>query len=100
MLAGVLMVLAPILVYIVSLPFSRRLRPVLRRTYRIVGGFVVFLGGGMSLYLASYTGDQGGIAAFFFQSTVILVYVAFSITVAVLNWFIAVRDSEDTDYRA
>lgn len=100
MLAGVLMVLAPILVYLVSLPFSRRLRPVLRRTYRIGGGLVVFLGGGMSLYLASYTGDQGGIAAFFFQSAVILVYVAFSVSVAVLNWFIAVRDYEGTDYRA
>ncbi len=99
MLVGVLMVVAPILVYVVSFPLSRRLRPALRRTYRIVGGLIVVFGGATSLYLASYTGDQGGVAAFFFQSTVILVYVAFSVTVAVLNWFIAVRDSGDTDYR-
>jgi len=96
MLIGLLMILVPVAVFIVSLPFSRRLKPGLRKAYRIAGGLVVILGGGYSYYLASYTGDQGGIAAYFFQITVILVYLALSFLLVILNWLAEIKDSRDS----
>lgn len=92
MLIGLLMILAPVVIFIFTLPFSGRLIPRLRNAYRIVGGIVVFLGGGISFYLAWYTGDQGGIAAFFFQTAVIFVYVVFAISLVILNWFLNVKN--------
>ena len=91
MLIGLLMLLSPGVVFIVTLPFSRRLKPSLCKLYRIVGALVVFLGSGVSSYLASYTGDQGGVGAFFFQVTVICIYVVLSISLIGLNWFLSVK---------
>jgi hypothetical protein len=85
MLIGLLMLLAPSVLFLVTLPLSARLRPWLRKTYRSAGGIVVFLGSGFSFYLAAYTGDQGGIAAYFFQIAVISVYLVLSVTVVGLN---------------
>jgi len=93
MLIGLLMLLMPVVVFLLTLPYSSRLKPGLRAVYRYVGAIVVFLGGGISLYFAFYAGDQGGIAAYFFQIAVILVYVAFSISVVILNW--ALRSKVD-----
>ncbi len=89
MLFGLFMLLVPCIVFVFTLPFSNRLRPRLRNTYRILGGLIVFVGSGISLYLAMYTGDQGGIGAFFFQIAVILVYAALSILLVILNWFLS-----------
>jgi hypothetical protein len=91
MLTGLLMILAPIIVFILTLPYSGRLKPTLRVVYRFAGGIIVFLGSGISIYLASYTGDQGGIAAYFFQILVILVYAALSIVLVTLNWFFGAK---------
>jgi len=88
MLVGLSMLLVPCIVFVLTLPFSNRLRPRLCKAYRILGGLIVFVGSGISLYLAMYTGDQGGIGAFFFQVAVILVYAALSILLVVLNWFL------------
>ena len=85
------MILAPGAVYILTLPLSGRLMPSLRKAYRVVGGLLVFLGSGISFYLAWYTGEQGGIAAYFFQKAVILVYTAFSILLVILNRFLWAR---------
>jgi len=85
MLVGLMLLLLPALVFVVSLPFSNRLQATLCNVYRIVGGLIVFLGSGFSLYLAFYGGDQGGIAAYFFQIAVILLYVAFSVFLIILN---------------
>lgn len=89
MLIGLLMLLAPAIVFVISLPFSNRLNPTLRKVYRIVGGLIVFVGSGFSLYLAMYTGDQGGIGAYFFQIAVILLYAALSVFLIFLNWFLS-----------
>ena len=97
MLNGLLMILAPGAVYVLTLPLSGRLMPSLRKAYRIVGGLVVFLGSGISFYLAWYTGEQGGIAAYFFQKAVILVYTAFSILLVILNWFLRTRKLNITE---
>jgi hypothetical protein len=58
---------------------------------------VVFLGSGISIYFAMYTGDQGGIGAFFFQISVILVYVALSISLVILNWHLGTKGPGKTD---
>lgn len=97
MLTGLLMLLAPAAVFVVTLPLSGRLKPGLRKAYRILGGLVVFIGSGISVYLASYTGDQGGIAAFFFQMAVILVYAVFSLSLVMLNWILRARESGKTE---
>jgi hypothetical protein len=85
MLLGLLMLLGPIVVFIISLPFSRRLKASLRKSYWVIGGLVVFCGSGTSVYFAAYSGDQGGIAAYFFQITVIVIYVFFSAFLLILN---------------
>ncbi|MGI9271450.1 MAG: hypothetical protein ACR2QT_06725 [Woeseiaceae bacterium] len=88
MLIGLLMIVAPAAVFVLSIPLTSRFKPMLRKVYLIVAGVVVFLGSGVSIYLASYTGDQGGIAAYFFQILVIFVYAAFSVALAILNWIL------------
>lgn len=93
MLIGLMMILVPAAVYVLTIPLSRRLKPGLRKTYRVLGGIVVFVGGGISIYFASYTGDQGGIAAFYFQILVILVYAALSLALLILNWLLRAREA-------
>jgi hypothetical protein len=82
---GILLLLAPIVIFLMSLPFSSRLQPRLSLLYRIVGAIIVFAGSSTSLYFAFYSGDQGGIAAFYFQIVVLLVYVMFSIVLLTIN---------------
>jgi len=85
MVIGVLMLVLPGIVFILTLPFSSRLKPRLRQLYRIAGGIIVFLGSSISFYFAFYTGDQGGIAAYFFQITVILTYILFTVVIWIVN---------------
>lgn len=94
---GLLMLLAPGAVFLLTLQLSGRLRPGLRAVYRYVGGIVVFLGSGTSLYFAMYSGDQGGIAAYFFQLAVILVYCVLSVSLVILNWFLSAKDLRNTE---
>lgn len=96
MLIGLLMILVPVVIYVLSIPLSRRLKPGLRKTYLVVGGMVVFLGGGISIYFASYTGDQGGIAAFYFQILVILAYAALTLSIVIVNWILRAREAGTT----
>lgn len=93
MLIGLLMILVPCAVFVLTLPLSRRLKTALRWAYLLLGGIVVFLGSCVSIYLASYTGDQGGIAAFYFQILVILVYAALSLSLVILNWILRAREA-------
>ncbi len=95
MLVGLLMLLAPGLVFLVTLPWSGRLRPRLRWLYRILGGAVVFGGSALSYYFAAYTGDQGGIAAYFFQMAVIATYALLSLLLVALDWVLHKRDAEE-----
>ncbi|MBK5969486.1 hypothetical protein CCR91_12095 [Thiorhodovibrio winogradskyi] len=94
MIVGLLMLLLPVLVYLATFPVSRRLRPSIRLVYRILGGILVFVGSATSLYFAAYTGDQGGIAAFFFQIVVISTYVLFSIVLVVANWLMRKQEKK------
>ncbi len=94
MLIGLLMLLGPIVIFIISIPYSKWLVPNLRKVYLIVGTILVFLGSGTSLYFAAYTGDQGGIAAYFFQMAVIAAYVLSSVFLAILNWYLRLRNSK------
>ena len=87
------MLLFPAAIFLATLPVSRRLQPKLRVLYRLVGGFIVIAGGAFSLYLAAYTGDQGGIGAYFFQIAVILVYATFSFSLVIFNWLSNKRGS-------
>ena len=99
MLVGLLMLLGPGVFFLVTLPLSGRLRPSVRKAYGILGGMVVFFGSGTSYYLASYTGDQGGIAAYFFQIGVILAYIVVSVSLVVLNRFLMIKESRSTKYQ-
>ena len=85
MIFGLFMLALPITVYIATFSISRRLKPLLCAVYRIAGGLIVIGGSAISLYLAGYTGDQGGISAHFFQLAVIWVYVVFSAALLLLN---------------
>ena len=93
MLIGMSMLLAPIIIFLATYPLSRKLSPRLRLLYRIVGAAVVLAGSGTSYYLAAYTGDQGGIGAFFFQVGVILVYGLFSAVLVIANRAVGKEDS-------
>ncbi|OQK17824.1 hypothetical protein AU255_08165 [Methyloprofundus sedimenti] len=88
MIIGLLMLIMPTAIYLATYPLSHRLKPRLRQLYRIVGGIIVFAGSASSFYFAFYTGDQGGIAAFYFQIVVILAYVLFSVVLVTANWLV------------
>jgi hypothetical protein len=88
MLIGLLMLLGPIVIFLMTLPCSGRFEPSLRKAYRVGGGLIVFLGSAISYYFAAYTGDQGGIAAYFFQTAVIAGYLLFSVALTTLNWIL------------
>jgi hypothetical protein len=88
MIIGVLLLLIPNVIFFATLSASRRLKPKLRLLYLIVGGTIVILGTFFSMYLAAYTGDQGGIGAFFFQIMVIAVYLLFSAILVAINWLL------------
>lgn len=94
MLIGFMMLLVPIVIYLATFLFARRLRHGLCRLYRIVGGIIVFGGSAASLYFAAYTGDQGGVAAFYFQVVVILVYVLFVSLILIKNSLILKQEHE------
>lgn len=86
MMIGLLLLLLPPVVYLASLSFSRKFEPSLRWLYRIVGAIIVFCGSATSYYFAAYTGDQGGIAAFFFQLFVIAAFTLFVAVLLAINW--------------
>lgn len=86
------MLVVPIVIFLATIPVSRRMKPRLCLLYRVAGGIVVFAGSATSLYFAAYTGDQGGIAAYFFQIAVILVYALFSVILVTTNWLLQQRD--------
>ena len=90
---GLLMLVMPGILFLATFAHSRRFRPGLRVTYRLLGALVVFPGSAISVYLASYTGDQGGIAAYFFQIAVIVAYLTLSISCVGLNWLLVVRQA-------
>ena len=85
------MLIIPIAVFVLSIPLSKRLTSTLRKFYLVVGGIVVFIGSGIAVYFAAYTGDQGGIAAYFVQVAVIFVYVLLLVTVLALNLISKIR---------
>jgi hypothetical protein len=86
MIIGLLMLLVPTAIYLTTFPLSRKLKPGFRQWYRVVGGIIVLAGSATSFYFAAYTGDQGGITAFYFQIVVILVYVSFSALLVTASW--------------
>ncbi|MBQ0719218.1 MAG: hypothetical protein KBT88_12675 [Gammaproteobacteria bacterium] len=86
MLMGLLLLLVPVAFYIGTFSLSRQMRPKLCILYRVGGGIVTLAGGGFSLYLAAYSGDQGGIAAYFFQLAVMAFYALFAVIVVAANY--------------
>ncbi|OUS08035.1 hypothetical protein A9Q90_04850 [Gammaproteobacteria bacterium 54_18_T64] len=86
MLIGLLFLLLPMLVYIATYAPSRRLRARICSLYRLGAGIVAFAGGGFSLYLAAYSGDQGGITAYYFQLLVIGFYALLSAILIAINY--------------
>jgi len=93
MLIGLLMILVPVVVFVLTVPLSKRLNPGLRKAYLVLGAITVFVGGAVSIYFASFTGDQGGIAAFYFQILVILVYAGLSLSIVIINWILRARET-------
>ena len=92
MILGLLMLLLPVCIYMASLPFTGKLNKCVRAPYRIAGGVIVIGGGTTSLYLASYIGDQGGIAAYFFQILVICVFASVALITLASNYFLNKQD--------
>ena len=88
MIVGLLILVIPSIVFLITLPISNRLKPQLRWLYRFVGGTIVIVGSSFSMYLAAYTGDQGGIGAFFFQIAVIVAYILLSVLILAIHWFV------------
>ncbi len=86
MVIGLLIFIFPIALYLATFIISRRLKSSLCWLYRIVGGIIVILGSSISFYFAAYSGEQGGVTAFYLQIVVISVFLLFSVTLVILNW--------------
>ena len=84
---GFLMLLIPVIVFVITIPLARKLRPRLKKVYLFLGGFIVFAGSGTSLYFAMFGGDQGGISAYFFQIAVLSAYVILSLVILAIAFF-------------
>lgn len=95
MLIGMAMLLAPAAVFLITLPLSAKLRPGIRKVYRVLGAVIVFGGSAASIYFAFYGGDQGGIAAYFLQSGVIAGYVLLSAGLVGLNGLLRVNRADE-----
>jgi hypothetical protein len=80
-MTGILMLVGPAVLFVLTIPLSGSLGSTLRRVYLILGGIVVLIGSGTSFYFAFYAGDQGGIAAYFFQMGVIGIYALLLVVV-------------------
>jgi hypothetical protein len=83
---ALMLLLAPAVAYLASLPFTRRLSPLLRRTYRLLGAVIALGGPAVTVYLTMYGGDQGGIAAYFFQLGVIAAFILLSAQTVAIYW--------------
>jgi len=81
-----LIITLPSIVYLISFPFSGTLKRSLCVVYRITAGVIVLGGSATSLYLAVFTGEQGGVGAYLLQLLVITVYVFFSVLIIVIHW--------------
>jgi len=86
MLIGLLLLLLPVVVYIGTFSSSCRLKPKLCTLYRVGAGIIAIAGSSFSVYLAAYSGDRGGIAAYFFQLAVIGFYALFSLALIIINY--------------
>ena len=95
MLVGLLLLLLPVVVYIGTFSISCRLKPKLCILYRVGTGIIAISGSSFSVYLAAYSGDQGGIAAYFFQLAVIGFYAFFSVTLLVVNYLLKPHHRDD-----
>ena len=85
MIIGLLVLVTPTVVYLFTFSLSVNLVQPLCWIYRIFGGVIAIIGSLVSLYFAAYSGDQGGITAFYFQIVVILVYILFLFIVIIAN---------------
>ena len=88
---GLLLLVLPIAVYGGTFFLAKKLSLEWCRWYRIIGALLVFGGSGVSVYFAGYSGDQGGIAAFYFQLLVMASYLLFSGVILIGNWFFQSR---------
>lgn len=95
MFIGLLLLLLPVVVYIATFSLSCRLKQKLCILYRVGAGIIAMAGTSFSVYLAAYSGDQGGIAAYFFQLAVIGFYALFSVTLLVINYLLKPGHRDD-----
>lgn len=92
MWVGIILLIFPLVLYVLSLTWRRRLTGRLRLFYLILGAIIVLGGSSVSLYFAMYSGEQGGIAAFLFQLFVIATYLIFVIAVVLYQ---AIKNRRD-----
>jgi hypothetical protein len=97
MFIGITLLLLPAALFISTLPLTRRLQPNLRKLYWLVGGITTFFGSSVSLYFAMYTGDQGGISAFYFQIFVIFFYGFFVVFITIISWILKIKEPSRND---
>lgn len=76
MIYGIGLILLPIVLFLASFPLWRKLPTTLKKFYGWTCAVALIGGGFTTIYIASYSGEQGGITAFFFQLGVIFIYLA------------------------
>lgn len=92
MLTATLVLLAPMALYLASLPLSGRLPAVPRTAYRLAGAGLVFPAAAAAIYCAGYSGEQGGVAALFIQLAALAGLVLLMVGVGVMQWVLRRRD--------
>lgn len=86
MLTVSLILLAPVVLYLLSLPLSVRLPAVLRTVYRLAGAGLVFPAAAAAVYFAGYSGEQGGVPAYFVQLAALISLILLMAAIGLAHW--------------
>jgi hypothetical protein len=79
--------IAPIVIFAVSIPFTGRLSAKLRMAYILGGTAILLVGTPLAVYFSLYGGDQGGVTAFYLYVAVLVTYGVFSLLILTGQWF-------------
>jgi len=86
MIITLLVLVLTCVVFLISLPYSVKLKRSLCAAYRITASIIVLGGSTISIFLTTFTIAQEKADAYIFQLLVTAVYILFSVFIIAMHW--------------